>query len=276
MFSCAFSSAFALDFYSLESQKKTTFDSIVKGVERDAIVIFGETHYQSGSISTQAQLIDTLSKKITHQGSVVALEFLDYPEQQMLATFFYRYVRDDISLKEMLNVFFPLNNEQKNPNHIYGKLFEAAKKNGSSLLATNAPRAWKRVLRREGVDELESHQIPRGMKRGSDDYFERFVKAVGGHGSPDVLEGYFLAQSYTDAFMAQSIVDETAGKLTFMTVGHFHSDFGHGLPSYIKDLSSRQIITLRIVDSKGLTSQAFTELMDLKTYGPVADYLVFY
>jgi uncharacterized iron-regulated protein len=245
-------------------------------INDDSIIILGEYHYQKEIIAGQAYIIEELSshKNAGHK-MAVAWEFLNYPEQAKLNQSFSEFTQSKITFSEFLESFFPTKDGKENENYFYRPLFENVKKFNGKFIATNAPRSWKRVVVSSGIEALPAEQVPTYMRRGGDQYFERFFDAMGGHGDATVIEGYFMAQSYTDAVMADSLIRETNGFLTFMTVGSFHSDYGHGLPSYLQDLSSRQIINIKII-SKAMTSVDEINLLkkeDLR-YGYVADYLL--
>jgi len=270
------SNTFGLEIFSLKEQKKITFDSFSTKINSDALILMGESHYQKDSISVQSQTIKRVAKSVSHTSVQVAWEFLDFRDQKMIERDFENFKTNQISLSTLLAKYFPPSGDNTNPNHLYRKLFEAAKEVKGDFLGTNAPRVWKRIVVKDGVDALESFQIPLMMRRGSDEYFDRFFEAVGGHGDPGAIEGYFMAQSYTDAYMAQSLVDQTLGKLTFMTVGYFHNDYGHGLPSYLKDLTTRQIINIRLVDKSETSKSDLAKLKAKGRYGFVSDYLIFF
>ncbi|MCR9205433.1 MAG: ChaN family lipoprotein, partial [Halobacteriovoraceae bacterium] len=143
----------------------------------------------------------------------------------------------------------------------YASLFEKAKTFGGKMVATNAPRPWKSIIVKQGFGALSADRIPSNMERGSKEYLARFKTAIGGHGSPQQIENYFMAQSYTDAVMAKSLVDLSEGEVTFMIVGSFHSDFDHGLPTYLRKISNRPVQHIRILDFKGLSKGERADLL---------------
>lgn len=257
--------------FNVKTQSYETVEEMASSVSDDAIILLGETHYEQSLTNAQGQFIE---KVVTHKNAEgnfsTAWEFMDYPRQNEVEMIFNSFVSGEITSDELLTGVFPgVSPEQ---NRVYLPLFDITKKYQGTMLATNAPRLWKRIIVQDGIDALDSEFIPLNMRRGSDDYFQRFVEAIGGHGDPSSLEGYFMAQSYTDAVMAEQLYRQTKMDLQFMIVGYFHNDYDHGLPWYLKSLTAREVINVRMV----LKGQENVE--DLKKehpkFGYVADYLL--
>ena len=270
----SYASSFKL--IDLKSGLDTGPNEIASSLSDDAIVLLGEYHYEKEIIKGQSYIIESLSEEKNARGNIaVAWEFLNYPEQKELSQFFFEYKQDQLSFTTLIESYFPTVEGKINQSYFYRPIFESAKKFDGRFIATNAPRAWKRIVVSSGVSALRSDQVPANMRRGNDFYFDRFLAAMGGHGDPSVIEGYFMAQSYTDAVMADSLVRESAGLLTFMTVGSFHSDYGHGLPDYLKEITSRQVINIKII-SRAMTSADDLSAIESKDprYGFIADYLL--
>jgi hypothetical protein len=58
-------------------------------------------------------------------------------------------------------------------------------------------------------------------------------------------------------------------------VGHFHTDYDHGLPYYLKKLTNRPVVHVRMVDFKGLTVEEREKLLHGDaTYGAVAPWIL--
>ena len=260
----------------LKNESVTNTKEIASLLNDDSIILLGEYHYQKAIIAGQAYLIEELSSERNAKGNIaLAWEFFNYPEQADISRTFSLFSQNQITFSEFLEPFFPTTAGKENQSYFYRPLFESAKKFEGVFIATNAPRAWKRIVVSSGVEALEAEKIPAYMRRGSAEYYDRFLEAMGGHGDPEVIEGYFMAQSYTDAVMADSLIRESAGLLTFMTVGSFHSDYGHGLGSYLNDSSSRQMINIKIISSSMTTADELSELKSEDSrYGYVADYLL--
>lgn len=260
----------------LKSGVESSSKEMAMSLNDDAIILLGEYHYEKEIIKGQYLIIDSLSHEMNVQNKMaVAWEFLNYPQQKELSQLFIAYKESKKTFDEVIETFFPSVEGKENKSYFYRPIFDAAKKYNGKLVATNAPRAWKRLVVSSGIEALMPEQVPTYMRRGNDFYFDRFLEAMGGHGDPSVIEGYFMAQSYTDAVMADSLERETSGLLTFMTVGSFHSDYGHGLPDYLNDISSRQVINIKIISKKMTSSEEIKALQsEDPKYGFIADYLL--
>ena len=259
--------------YDSSSRKYLSFSEGVSGLPSSGFFILGETHYEQSIMNAQGAFIhEFVGAKSLRGNFSVGWEFLNFPDQGKLDASFSFYANGSLGLNELLSEFFPTSSAKHT---VYAPLFEMAKKFDGRMVATNAPRDWKRVIVREGIDALSQDRIPFLMERGSSDYYNRFVAAIGGHGDPSVIENYFMAQSYTDAVMAQSLVDISGAQATIMITGHFHSDYGHGLPSYLLKGTSQNIEIIRIVDFKNLTQEEREEVIkEHPTYGAKASHFL--
>jgi uncharacterized iron-regulated protein len=258
--------------FDLREQKEVSFAQMGHDLDDDALILLGETHYEARVTTALGILIEEIVKlKKAQANYTVAWEFMNYPDQRKIEQSFGLYANEQQLFSDFLQTIFPGQKPQKNL--VYQPIFDAAKKYNGKVLATNAPRTWKRIVVAEGIGSLESDQVPQGMQRGSQNYFDRFFSAVGGHGNPAVVEGYFMAQSYTDAVMAEQLVKGL--NLQFMIVGYFHTDYGHGLPAYLNRLTKRQIVNVRVVDSTTINEEELLLLKGIHDgYGLVSDYLL--
>lgn len=245
------SCATPLYLFDVRSKNYQELNQGVKDLDPDNIFILGESHYIKDIQKAQGQFIDQMVKTHSLESHFsVGWEFLNYPDQTKIDQHLDKYRNDEISLNDFFDRLF---NENPGKHTFYSPLFENIKRHKGKFIATNAPREWKSVIVKEGLNSLSSDKIPANMERGSGEYFERFKEAMAGHGSSQQLENYFLAQSYTDAVMANSLIKEMQGETIFMVVGSFHSDYGHGLPFYLKKLTNKKVRHIRFVDFKGLS-----------------------
>jgi uncharacterized iron-regulated protein len=260
--------------YDVKTGSYSTLEEGVKTLDPQGFYILGETHYVEDVQKGQGQFIEAF---VGHHGLEnnfsVAWEFMDYPRQADLENLFSSYVSDQLSLSDLMTDIL---GREPGKHMYYAPLFESAKKFGGKMVATNAPRSWKSIIVKQGFGALSADRVPSNMERGSKEYFERFKTAIGGHGTPQQIENYFMAQSYTDAVMARSMVDLSEGVVTFMAVGSFHSDFDHGLPAYLRKISNAPVKHVRILDFKGLSESERAELLKADSkYGDKASlYLI--
>jgi uncharacterized iron-regulated protein len=267
------SCATKLELYDTSSETFYSLEDGVKELQDSGYLILGETHYQEDIQKAQGIFINQVVKEKGRDGDfTVAWEFLNYPDQQKLENALSLYRTRAISIEQVLEPFFGQN---PGKHLLYRPLFDSAKNLNGHMVATNAPREWKRKIVEGGIANLDPKYVPANMERGPALYFERFETAMGGHAPSDKLENYFLAQSFTDAVMAKSLVDLSQGELNFMIVGHFHSDFDHGLPFYLKKLTAEQVTHVRMMDFTGLTLDQQKELLTPHTkYGAVAPWIL--
>ncbi len=267
------SCATSIELYHVPSKQSYSLEKGVAKLPAEGFIILGETHYDKETQVAQGQFIETMVSHLQIEGNFsVGWEFLNYPDQLLLDEKFNQYSEGSLSFDDLLKSFF---GKKPGGHLLYRPIFDAAKKFSGKLVATNAPREWKSKIVSGGLGALESQYIPRNMERGSTFYFQRFLAAMGSHAPADKIENYFLAQSYSDAVMAKSLVDQSAGQLTFMIVGNFHSDFGHGLPSYLRKVTNENVLQLRMINLKSLSAQErLTALADDALYGPRSSWLL--
>lgn len=267
------SCASGLELYNPKTGHSSSLKEGVSELPSRAIYLLGETHYQAAIQKAQGQFIrEVVLGKSLENDFTVAWEFLDFPKQEEIENTFKDWTDNQISTHDF---FKGILGGSPGQHLLYAPMFEVAKSLGGDILATNAPRAWKSKIVKDGFSALSSSEIPRNLVRGSDAYFDRFVLAVGGHGSPDQIENYFLAQSYTDAVMADQIDQARVKSATFMIVGHFHTDYFHGLPKYLGALNGERVVNIRMIDASSLSEQELAkELRAHPQYGHKADYFL--
>lgn len=267
------SCATKLELYDTSSETFYSLEDGIKELNDSGYVVLGETHYQKDVQKAQGLFIDAMVQAKGRDGDfTVAWEFLNHPDQAELDNAMALYRTRAITIESVMEPFFGSNS---NRHLMYRPLFESARNLNGKMVATNAPRAWKSKIVAGGLANLDPKLIPSNMERGPAEYFERFETAMGGHAPADKLENYFLAQSYTDAVMAKSLVDLSRGELKFMIVGHFHSDYDHGLQYYLKKLTAEEVTHVRMMDFGALTSEQQAEsLRRHPKYGPVAPWIL--
>jgi|GEM_PF-2223201 len=243
--------------YDTQSSKIYTFIDALPLLPREGFIILGETHYDLLIQNAEALLIRELTIHNNLIGDIaVSWEFLNYPSQEKLNQQMAQLSQGQLSNKEVVTNLF---NGQPGKNLLYAPIFQVAADLNAPFVATNAPRSWKQKIVKGGITALSSDLVPAIYQRGSDEYYDRFIQAMGGH-VPGNIENYFLAQSYTDAVMAESLSNAPDKSLNFMIVGHFHSDFGHGLQSYLLRMTNKDIVHIRILN-RTLMSENEKELV---------------
>jgi uncharacterized iron-regulated protein len=270
-------SAFSLhlEFFNTRQRQIEEFDLVIKNIPNKSTLILGEEHYNPLIHKAQGLIIEGVVKsKNAYDSFTGAWEFLDYPDQPHLTEAFNKWRGELINDKQFLTEIF--GSVQRGDNHkVYLPFLKAIKDLGGQLLATNAPREWKKIITDSGLLSLDPKLVPSNMQLGSSHYFERFKEVMQDHVPPAKLQNYFEAQSYTDSVMGNMLMTGSSFDLKFMVVGSFHSDYSDGLVENYKMLSSNQVIVFKLVDVSNIPDDELDALFkDHPQYGPVADYIV--
>ena len=105
---------------------------------------------------------------------------------------------------------------------------------------------------------------------GSDEYFNRFTKAMEGHANEEQIRQYFLAQVYTDNYIAEKLINKRKYPLNIQIIGSFHSDYYDGVIDQLIQRSEVNITTVRFVEMKNM----YEYMNPHQSFGKVADYLI--
>ena len=269
--SCAGASLDFFDFSTGETLKK---DEFLKRVDGESQYVLGEYHYQKRIQKAQSEVMAMVVENFEKQKEFqFSWEFLDHPNQNIVNEEFKKYVDFRTDGRGLMKGLFP---DSRNPaqNDAYLPLFEETRRLGGSVIATNAPRVWKREITSGGLSSLDPSKLPPNMELGTDNYYKRFKKVMGGHVSDEALMKYYEAQCYTDSVMAYQISLKKY-PLNFLAVGSFHSDYGDGVVDQLKKIIGEKVYNLKFVDANELSEQ---ELQDLKAthkeYGNIGNFLV--
>ena len=262
--------------YSVYRTSDDTYMTVEQGLDELAlkdVVVLGETHYEEKVQEAEAMVLEGLSMR--EPKFQLAWEFLNTKDQMVIDEQTLKFTNDAISGPELMTALFGNNGS----NHeVYLPLFEVAKKQGLRVLGTNADRALKQRLMAAGRDILttdsEVWPFSTTIASAPQAYFERFEEVMGGHADTQTLEKYYLAQYYTDAYMANSINEAMNGPV-MMVVGHFHSDYNHGLPFYMNKLGMGEVVSMRLLDTSSLSEDEIKEeLKDHAQYGALGEYVL--
>jgi uncharacterized iron-regulated protein len=142
----------------------------------------------------------------------------------------------------------------------YRPMVEYAKALHLPVIAANVPRPLAAKVARDGLaglqdlpwDQARHAALPDQVASGPP--WERFQQAMGGHGEPasGAMWRMYEAQSVKDATMARSIAHALTvvvpGGQILHVQGRFHSDFGSGVPAYLRQLlPNRQLRVLTVL-----------------------------
>ena len=276
LFSISISSSCAATYklYKTSEHKYVEAELAFDEIARSQVVVLGETHYEGRIQEAEGWALEKLS--LREPSFQMAWEFLDTADQAKIQSSFDEYVRGDLSGEQWLNLWFSSSSADHT---LYLPMYEVAKNHSQKVLGTNVSRVLKKRLMDNGRDLLltdrEVWPFSSTVADAPLGYYQRFEGVMGGHADTQTLEKYYLAQFYTDAFMANSIVDQLSEGPIMMVVGHFHSDYGHGLPFYLSDLGVKDMTNIRIIDSADISADELeSSLEDHSSYGALGDYIL--
>jgi len=211
--------------------KKVSFKKMVKKLDGNDVVLFGE--YHNNPISHWLEY--EYAKAFIQQGpSLFAAEMFERDNNDELQL----YMQDSITAKSLDTVARLWNNFKTD----YKPLVDLAKDSGVGFVAANIPRRYANKVYKGGftaldslTDEEKSWIAPLPIEFDSTlPQYQAILAMMGGHGSPRIVK----AQAIKDATMAWFILSEGLQKNPDVSVLHFngafHSDFYEGIGWYLK------------------------------------------
>jgi uncharacterized iron-regulated protein len=219
-----------------------SWDEVAGEMARADVVLFGEMHgHALGNAVAQELWEEILTRK---PQAILSMEF--YERDQQVA------INDYLSGVTDREGFEKASNRNTGNNPVWHeRMIEAAKEAQRPVLASNAPRRYVKMARKEGYERLSGlgetqralFDVPDGIPQGA--YKDRFVEAMGSmasHGGEEMINGFLRSQSVWDATMGQTIVDGLElGSPVAHVVGYFHVQFGaeEGGSGLIDEVRSR-------------------------------------
>lgn len=242
-----------LPMFAGEDGRRIDWATMMDAIGRADVVIVGEQHDDAIGHAVQAAIAADATGR--WPGTAISFEMLERDEQDVIEDF-----REGIIDADTLAA---LTNSESWAGEgswaaWYQPILNAAQRNGSPIIAANAPRRYVRLARSDGYERLGDLpkrrrayvHWPRELPR--ERYWERFAGfmtgASSGHGDGDderslpqpgenpMVESLYRAQMAWDATMAQSMVralKQGAPRVIHM-VGQFHSDFEGGTVQQVK------------------------------------------
>lgn len=271
--SCAFATPKIIN---VESKEEITFSALTDKLTNPSThFVLGEYHYNTNIQLAQAQFIKEMATRLHAAGNfTVGWEFLNYKDNDQLALLFDLYTNEAITVEILLKTMMGENNLKENLK--YAPIFFETKNLNGQFIALNETREVKKYITSGGIENLPPIYMPPHFMPGSEQYFERFKEAMGGHGKPETLKRYFEAQAFTDSAMAYQFEKWAAHPLRFTIVGSFHSDYLDGLVREHKRYSdSFDVVAIKVVDKKTMSKEEWSALLDDRKYGKVADYIIY-
>ncbi len=240
--------------------------AVYAAMDEADVVVVGESHTDRDAHALQVEMIHAATSR--WDDLTLSVEEFDRSQQTALTAF----QRGEINADELRaeRQFVDPRIKRNWMDWYYPKL-EAARDGGATLLASNAPTQYSRLVRNYGCDnlpeldpeELALFDCPRAeLDQAYKQRFNDRLKRVSGNNrraglkplKEEQTERMFRAQRVWDATMAESIVAarKESGDRVLHLVGAFHSDFEAGL---MDELRLREpgirILVLSMITKRG-------------------------
>jgi uncharacterized iron-regulated protein len=242
------------------------FEAMSASLMSADVVLVGEQHDDANTHRLELAVLEGLARR--GRPVVLSLEMFERDAQEPLDHF----QMGHISEEEFLKASRPWPRYATD----YKPLVDFAIAHNWSVVAANVPRAIASEVAKGGLDVLASKT---GAEKAwfardlvcptGDEYFKRFVEAMGGHpagtGSGTVAdesarttERYYQAQCVKDETMAESIAQAaTAGAAAKAVVVHFngafHTDYHQGTAARVsRRLPGKTVVVLSILPRASL------------------------
>lgn len=249
------------------SGERVRWPQVYAAMEKADIVILGEQHTDAPGHALQVRIIvDVLDR---WENVALGLEEFDR-SQQVEVSEFQDGKMTGAELKSVRDFVDP--EVRRNWLDWYLPKLEAARQGGATLVATNAPLKYSRLVRNVGCDNLpEMPEDERSLFEcpvapPDPDYRKRFGQtmksiAAGNRASglkplgDEQIDKMFRAHRVWDATMAQSIADarSAGGGKVLHLVGSFHADYGGGLVQEVRARDPEaKILVLCLTPKRGM------------------------
>lgn len=218
--------------------------ALVDAARSAEVVMVGENHGHALGLASAAALWDDLLAAAP--GAGLSMEFFERDQQAAV---------DDYRLGVTDEAAFTKASARTPGSYPEGhkSMVESARSAGRPVVASNAPRRYVRIARREGFEALARltpeqrrlFRLPDVMPEGR--YRDDFIKVMtegpaSAHGPTEPeerlkqAEEMFRSQSVWDWTMAESVVRtlDAGGVPVLHVVGRFHSDFDGGLVQAVR------------------------------------------
>lgn len=264
-------------FYRISDSQIISFEEGIKELADSKIIILGEDHYQRKIQKGESFFIEELAKRLPKKDSIqLAWEFFQKEDQEKINHNFSLFKRGKIDREELLEGLIP----KKSSYEFYFPLFDVVKKYDLDVIGINSSRRLKKKLMEKGVKVLKEDReiwpFKERFSKAPHFYWDRFFHIMQEHVKKETIEKYYLAQCYTDAYMANSMSKYASNGPIVMVMGHFHSDYyNHGFPFFIKKLGFKNITQVRLLDVENFTQGEIKKIfLPHYIYGPISDYIL--
>ncbi len=253
----------------------TDFEVMLADIATADVAFLGEQHDDPNTHRLELAVLEGLARRRSFV--ILSLEMFERDVQEKLD----HYAEGHLPEADFLAASRPWPRYQTD----YRPLVEFAIEKDWIIVAANVPRPLASAVAKSGWGALESAgEASRGhvaadrqCPTGDDDYFQRFMKAMGAHPG-STSDQYYFAQCLKDETMAESIARAYADSATAAerplivhVNGAFHSDYGLGTAARIR----RRMPDKRIVVVPILPVDNLDTLTPTPDDGRRGDYLLF-
>lgn len=215
--------------------KQLTYKKAFKQVRKADILFFGEQHNDPIGHWLTLEILKDLIEERGAEHLLFGLEMFETHQQTALDG----YMEGSLDAKTLVSE----HNMWKNFRTDYQPLLDLCKEHDISVIATNIPRKYARMVSREGQESLTSlpgeEQALIAPLPFPVDYdlpsYARMKDMLAGHGGGMKAEYFIAAQASKDATMAHRILQHyMPGKLFYHLNGAYHSDDKEGIIWHIR------------------------------------------
>ena len=251
--------------YSTKSKVFISYDQLQNELPSNGHIVLGEFHNFLEIQNAQAKIIqDKIELSNMHDSAQIMWEFINYTEQENINKAYSQFLSRGIDSIKFTSLIAGEQNTK------YSSIMEVTRLTNRAPIGLNLPRDLKKKVMNEGIGSIDPKYIPTHHYVGGENYLSRFKAAMGGHASDDMIKKYFLAQCLTDSVMSD-VANKNHLGLSFIVAGSFHTDFFDGTVSRLKEITSEEVVTLKI-STQELFEESF--LVEDDQYGYYADYIV--
>src|SRR5690606_5595763 len=233
--------------------KKTSFEKMMKELNKADVVLFGELHNNAIAhylqVKVAKELAENSSKKL-----IVGAEMFERDQAEILQN----YVKGNLDEKEFEEQMRLWNNYKTD----YKPLLNFAKDHKINYVATNVPRRYASLVYKKGVEALDTLSVEEKswlapLPFPYDKNLPGYVKMMDMFkDSNHANENFPKSQAIKDATMAHFLVTELQPNNIFLHLnGSYHSDNFEGIGWYINQYNKNlQVKTISVVEQNSVES----------------------
>ena len=214
--------------------KLSDYNKMLKAGLQSDMIFFGELHNNPIAHWLELEITQDVMDSKGANSVTVGMEMFETDQQEGIN----RYFSDEIDAGTFGSLVKPWDNYVTD----YQPILELCKQRKRTLIATNVPRRYARMVAKQGIASLDT--LPEADKKficplGFEiDYslpsYKNMIDMMGGHGGPSG-NNFVAAQAIKDATMAHNVVKNWKEGMIFLHFnGSYHSDSKEGIIWYVK------------------------------------------